>query len=205
MDFPWQSVPFRLSRCSSSCVMCNSGKSWFQLDSILIGTYPFRFNSDSDLKFTSPNVVVWQRFCESLPDLGSHPSMSVCVSCPDCLMVIPITYGLQLFGGFCGSQLVTKIGRNVFPIIHAISHSYLRNGTLICRTTWYFLDPQGAYFSKIHSNLGCILCTQEPPLGLDYRKWVYSVWRICHLTQSNYPEGSKLMKLLKLRHFLFAC
>ncbi len=29
---------------------------------------------------------------------------------------------LQLFGGFCASQLVTKIGRNVFPVVHAISH-----------------------------------------------------------------------------------
>ncbi len=26
-----------------------------------------------------------------------------------------------MFGGFCASQLVTKIGRNVFPVVHAIS------------------------------------------------------------------------------------
>ncbi len=30
-------------------------------------------------------------------------------------------YELQLFGGFCASQLVTKIERNICPVVHAVS------------------------------------------------------------------------------------
>ncbi len=37
----------------------------------------------------------------------------------------PFAYELQLLGGFCASQLVTKIGRNVFPVIRAISPKWL--------------------------------------------------------------------------------
>ncbi len=43
----------------------------------------------------------------------------------------PFAYELQLFGGFCASQLVTKIGRYVCSVVHAISQSiHSKNWTL---------------------------------------------------------------------------
>ncbi len=35
----------------------------------------------------------------------------------------PFAYKLQLFDRFCTSQRVTKIGRNIFPLLDAPSHS----------------------------------------------------------------------------------
>ena len=46
----------------------------------------------------------------------------------------PLAYELHLFGRFCAYQKVIEIGRNVFPVVHAISlYKVIFQGHFFCR------------------------------------------------------------------------